>query len=149
MVAVITSGGSEFGECMAKAYAEEGASIVIADMHKSHGMAVVHELKGKGQTALFVKTDVSKNADMAHLVARTMQHFERLDVMVNSAGMSHPNQFMLEVSEEFYDRLFAVNVKSIYLSVIHCAPIFRKKIGLRDQHWLHCSGAATPRALLV
>jgi 3-oxoacyl-[acyl-carrier protein] reductase len=64
---------------------------------------------------------------MAALVQAALKRFGRVDIMVNNAGMSHPNRPMLEVTEEFFDRLYAVNVKSLYLSAIHCVPVFRRQ----------------------
>jgi len=64
---------------------------------------------------------------MANLVEQALAQFGRIDVMVNNAGMSHPNQPMLSVTEAFFDRLYQVNVKSIYLSAVHCVPVFRQQ----------------------
>ena len=64
---------------------------------------------------------------MASMVATALERFGRIDVMVNNAGMSHDNRPMLEVDEAFFDRLYEVNVKSIYLSAQHCVPVFRQQ----------------------
>ena len=64
---------------------------------------------------------------MAALVQTTVDRHGRLDIMVNNAGISHANQPMLNVSEETFDRIFQVNVKSIYLSAVHCVPVFRQQ----------------------
>jgi 3-oxoacyl-[acyl-carrier protein] reductase len=64
---------------------------------------------------------------MRDLVQTALTRFGRIDIMVNNAGISHPNGPMLDVNEEFFDRLFAVNVKSIYLSAMHCVPVFRRQ----------------------
>jgi 3-oxoacyl-[acyl-carrier protein] reductase len=63
----------------------------------------------------------------AALVAAALARFGQIDIMVNNAGMSHANRPMLEVDEAFFDRLFAVNVKSLYLSAVHCVPVFRRQ----------------------
>lgn len=127
MVGIVTGGASGFGECIARSFAREGAQIVIGDLNVTEAERVVRDLRSLGAGAEFVRTDVSKSTDMQALVERAVSVFGRLDLMVNNAGVSHPNQPMLSVSEEFFDRLYAVNVKSIYLSAVHCVPVFRRQ----------------------
>ena len=125
LVAVITGGGSGFGESMAHSFAREGAKIVVADLNAEAGTRVAAELTAAGHAAISYRVDVSKSADMRDLVRAALDRFGQIDIMVNNAGISHPNGPMLNVSEEFFDRLYAVNVKSIYLSAVHCVPVFR------------------------
>ena len=127
LVAIITGGGSGFGESMAHAFAREGARIVVADVNGEAGVRVATTLTGSGHTAISQRVDVSKSAEMRDLIQAAQKHFGRIDIMVNNAGISHPNGPMLNVTEEFFDRLFAVNVKSIYLSAMHCVPVFRRQ----------------------
>lgn len=126
MVAIITGGASGFGECIARYFAAEGAKVVIADVNADQGEQAAATLRAAGYDALFCPTDVTKTADMGRLVQTTLERFGRLDIMVNNAGISHANQPMLNVSEEAFDRIYQVNVKSIYLSAIHCVPVFRR-----------------------
>lgn len=127
LVAVVTGGGSGFGEHICRAYAKEGAKILVADRDETKGEAVADSLRGEGANALFQRVDVAVGQDMTELAEATIKAFGRADIMVNNAGMSHPNQPMLEVDEEFFDRLYAVNVKSIYLSARAFVPIFRRQ----------------------
>lgn len=127
MAAIITGGASGFGASIALAYAREGADIVVADLDEARAGETLGALRDAGAQAEFVRTDVSRSADMKALVERTLARFGRIDIMVNNAGMSHRNQPMLEVTEEFFDRLYAVNVKSIYLSAVNCVPVFRRQ----------------------
>ncbi len=127
LVAIITGGGSGFGEAMAHTFAREGARIVVADLNPEAGARVAAALTAAGHEAFSLEVDVSDNADMHAVVWAAVERFGQLDIMVNNAGMSHPNGPMLDVTEEFFDRLFAVNVKSIYLSAVHCVPVFRKQ----------------------
>jgi 3-oxoacyl-[acyl-carrier protein] reductase len=129
MVGIVTGGASGFGESIARTFVREGARVVIGDLNEREGARVVAELRAQGGGAEFVRTDVARSADLQALVARAVEAFGRVDIMVNNAGMSHPNQPMLEVTEEFFDRLYAVNVKSIYLSAVHCVPVFRRQGG--------------------
>jgi 3-oxoacyl-[acyl-carrier protein] reductase len=128
-VAIITGGGSGFGETMAHRFAREGASVVLADLNAEAAKRVARTLSDFGYPAISQRADVSKSEDMRDLVQAAREKFGRVDIMVNNAGISHPNGPMLNVSEESFDRLFAVNVKSIYLSAVHCVPLFRQQKG--------------------
>ncbi len=129
MIAIVTGGGSGFGEGICGAYAEQGARIVVADINAAAGERVAAALKTRGYDAIYCPVDVSHSDQMRNLVETTVRHYGRLDVMVNNAGMSHANQPMLNVSEEVFDRMFQVNVKSIYLSAVHGVPVFRRQGG--------------------
>jgi 3-oxoacyl-[acyl-carrier protein] reductase len=126
-VAIITGGASGFGACIAETYVAQGAKVVIADTNVELGEKVVATLRSAGHDAHFCQADVTKSADIGRLVQETLNRHSRLDVMVNNAGISHANQPMLNVSEETFDRIFQVNVKSIYHSAIHCVPVFRRQ----------------------
>lgn len=127
LVAIITGGGSGFGEAMAHAFAREGARIVVGDLNVEAGDRVCAALVAAGHEAMACRVDVSQSDDMRALVAAALARFGQIDIMVNNAGMSHANRPMLEVDEAFFDRLFAVNVKSLYLSAVHCVPVFRRQ----------------------
>jgi 3-oxoacyl-[acyl-carrier protein] reductase len=128
-VAIVTGGASGFGESILHAFAAEGARVVVADRDAGRGERVAAALREAGHAAVFCTVDVSQTADMQRLVETTVRQFGRLDVMVNNAGICHANQPMLNVSEAEFDRIFQVNVKSIYLSAIHCVPVFRRQGG--------------------
>jgi len=127
LVAIVTGGASGFGESICRAFTAEGAKVVVADINVDLGEKVAAGLRAAGHDAVFCRTDVTKSSDMAALVQATLARHERLDIMVNNAGISHANQPMLDVSEEAFDRIFQVNVKSIYLSAVHCVPVFRRQ----------------------
>lgn len=129
LVTVITGGASGFGECIAETYAAAGARVVIADLNVPAGEAVATRLREQGHEALFCRTDVTRTEDMGRLVAECLARFGRLDVMVNNAGISHANQPMLDVGEAEFDRIFQVNVKSLYLAAVHTVPVFRRQGG--------------------
>ena len=126
-VAIVTGGASGFGAGIAVAYARNGAQVVLADLDEVRADETLATLRAAGAAAEFVRTDVSRAGDMQTLVERTIARFGRVDIVVNNAGMSHRNQPMLEVTEELFDRLYAVNVKSLYLSAKYCVPIFRQQ----------------------
>ncbi len=124
-IAIVTGAASGFGEGIAKRYAEEGAKVVIADINDNDGMRVVDEIRAAGGAAEFRHTDVSQNAQIKAAVECATGTFGGLDIMVNNAGWAYSNRSSLEVSEDEFDKLFAVNVKSIYLATLHAVPVFR------------------------
>ena len=126
-VAIVTGAGSGFGEGIAKRFASEGAKVVVNDIAVAGGERVAREIAAMGGEARFCAGDVSRDADVARLVAATLDAFGDLDVVVNNAGTTHRNQPLLEVAEEEFDRIYRVNVKSLYLTAKHAVPHFRKK----------------------
>jgi len=127
LVTIVTGGGSGFGEAMCRTFAQAGARIVVADLNLEAATRVASALSDAGHDAIACRVDVAQSADMAALAKTALDRFDRIDVMINNAGMSHPNGPMLDVTEEFFDRLYAVNVKSIYLSAMHFVPVFRRQ----------------------
>ena len=119
-VAIVTGAGSGFGAGIARRFAEEGAKVVVNDINTQAGEKVAKEVSG-----MFVQADVTRGADWAKLVAAA----GNLDIVVNNAGWTHRNKPYLEVTEAEFDKVYAVNVKSIYLSAIHAVPVLRKRGG--------------------
>jgi 3-oxoacyl-[acyl-carrier protein] reductase len=118
--AIVTGGGSGFGAGIARRFAEEGAKVIVNDVNAS-GEKIAKEIGGR-----FVQGDVTKGADWARLVAEAGP---QLDIVVNNAGWTHRNKPFVEVTEAEFDKVYAVNVKSIYLSAMHALPVFRKRGG--------------------
>jgi 3-oxoacyl-[acyl-carrier protein] reductase len=118
--AIVTGAASGFGAGIARRFAEEGAHVIVNDL-SPQGEKVAKDIGGR-----FVQADVTKGADWARLVREAG---DQLDIVVNNAGWTHRNKPYLEVSEEEFDRVYAVNVKSIYLSARHVVPVFRKRGG--------------------
>jgi 3-oxoacyl-[acyl-carrier protein] reductase len=130
-VAIVTGGGSGFGEGIATRFAEEGARLVVNDIADAGGVrvaAAIEAAQGQG-SAVYLRADIARDADMAQLVRTTLERFGRIDIMVNNAGVTHRNRPMLDVEEAEFDRVFAVNVKSIYLAARHVVPVFRRQGG--------------------
>jgi len=115
-VALITGAGSGFGAGIARRFAEEGAQVVVNDI-SPQGEKVAKEVGGK-----FVQADVTKSADWARMVREAGE----LSIVVNNAGWTHRNRPYIEVSEADFDKVYAINVKSVYLSAIHAVPVFRR-----------------------
>ena len=126
---IVTGSGGGIGEGIAKRLAAEGASVIVNDIDAALGEKVVADIVKAGGKASFFAADVTQSADMKALVAAAVQRLGRLDVMVNNAGWTHRNRPALEVSEAEFDKCFAVNVKSLYLSTMHATPVFRAQGG--------------------
>jgi 3-oxoacyl-[acyl-carrier protein] reductase len=126
-VAIVTGAGSGFGEGIAKRFAEEGARVVVNDINAASGERVVRQIAADGGQARFAPGDVSNDADVAALIRFTLAAFGDLDVVVNNAGTTHRNRPMLEVTEDEFDRIYSVNVKSLFLTARHAVPHFRRK----------------------
>lgn len=123
-VAIVTGAGGGFGEGIAKLYAEEGAKVVVADINMDGANRVVREI---GHAAIAVKADVANFDDIRNLVSIAQDKFGAVDIVVNNAGITHKNQPLLDVDEATFDRVFDVNVKSIYYMTHAVVPIMRKQ----------------------
>lgn len=119
--AIVTGGGSGFGAGIARRFAQEGAKVIVNDIDARGGERVAKEIGG-----IFVQADVTRGDDWARLVRAAGA---ALDIVVNNAGWTHRNKPYLEVTEAEFDKVYAVNVKSVYLSALHAVPVFRKRGG--------------------
>jgi len=128
-VAIVTGGGSGFGEGIARRFAAEGAKVVVADIDDAKGERVAEAIAAAGGAADYVHADVSRSKEVAAMVARARSRFAGVDIIVNNAGMPQRNGPMLGVDEATFDRIFAVNVKSIYLAALHGVPAFEARGG--------------------
>nr|WP_314527673.1 SDR family oxidoreductase [uncultured Brevundimonas sp.] len=125
--AIVTGAASGFGEAIARRYVEHGARVVIADLHLEKAQAVAESL-GEGR-AIAVRADVSQRADTDALISATVEAFGVPDIIVNNAGFTHKNRPLLEVDEDTFDRVFAVNVKALYHMVHAAVPAMRDNGG--------------------
>ena len=128
-VAIVTGAGSGFGAEIARRFAAEGAAVVVADINDNAGRTVADGIGEAGGRASFVHADVTARAEVAGMVAAATETYGRLDLLVNNAGYTHVNQPLLEVSEEDFDRVYAVNVKAIYLAALEAVPVMRAQGG--------------------
>ena len=126
---IVTGAGNGIGEGIAKRLASEGARVTVNDINAVGGQRVVDEIVAAGGTAQFVQADVTRSAEVKALVDAAVQRYGKLDTMVNNAGWTHRNRPMLEVSEDEFDKVYAINMKSIYLSAIHAVPALRANGG--------------------
>jgi 3-oxoacyl-[acyl-carrier protein] reductase len=128
-IAIVTGAGSGFGEGIAKTFAREGCAVVVNDVSAPAAQRVADEIDAAGGQARVCVADVSKSADWGRLLGCALEDFGGLHVVVNNAGTTHRNQPMLNVTEAEFDRVYAINVKSIFLSALHVVPVFRAQGG--------------------
>lgn len=114
-VAIITGGGQGIGKAIALTYAREGADVVVAARSRDKVEAVAKQISGMGRRAIGVPTDVSKRGDVEFMVAQTVERFGKIDILVNNAGIAGPNAAVIEMKEEEWDEVMAVNVKGTML----------------------------------
>ena len=127
-VALITGGASGIGRATALLFAHEGAAIALADVNADTGQRVANEIVQSGGRALFEGIDVTRAADCQRLVERAICEFGRIDILFNNAGIIR-RATVLDLSEDDWDRVMAVNVKSIYLLSREVIPHMRKAGG--------------------
>jgi len=125
-VAIVTGAASGFGRGIAEAFAQEGAQVVIADINTT---GAAHVASGIGTAAVPFTCDVTIKADVEALINATTLTFGGLDIVVNNAGTTHRNQPLMGVTEDEFDRIYAVNVKSIYLTTLAAVPELQKRGG--------------------
>jgi 3-oxoacyl-[acyl-carrier protein] reductase len=125
-VAIVTGAASGFGAEIARQYVAEGAKVMVADINGEGAKAIAASL---GPSAVAVTCDVTDAAAINALAAKTLASFGRIDIVVNNAGWTHRNQPMLEVDEATFDKVYNINVKSIFLMTHAVVPQMRKQGG--------------------
>jgi 3-oxoacyl-[acyl-carrier protein] reductase len=122
-IAIVTGSGGGFGEGIAQAYVHEGARVIVADINGDAAKRVASAL---GANASAFTCDVTRADQVQALVAHCVSTFGIPDIVVNNAGTTHKNRPMLEVDEAMFDKVFAVNVKSIFHMVHAVVPLMRQ-----------------------
>jgi len=121
-VALVTGGGSGFGAGICRAFAREGARVIVADINHEAAKEVASEIDG---TAL--RVDVADGASVSQMAGAVFAGFGRLDILVNNAGITHLPQPLEEVEEDAFDRVLAVNAKSVYLTARAFVPAMKEQ----------------------
>jgi NAD(P)-dependent dehydrogenase (short-subunit alcohol dehydrogenase family) len=120
-VAIITGAGAGIGRAAALLFAKEGAKVVVADCDSERGAETVSIIREDGGEATFIQVDVSKAADAKRMARATVETCGKLDILVNNAGI-YMEANAVEMTEEDWDRILAVNLKGIFLCSKYCIP---------------------------
>jgi NAD(P)-dependent dehydrogenase (short-subunit alcohol dehydrogenase family) len=128
-VVAITGAALGIGRAAAIRMAEEGAAVAVLDCLAGPGEAVARELAARGLKARFWSLDVSREDEVARVLGQVVEHFGRLDVLVNNAGIAGVNKPTDQVTEAEWDRVQAINVKGVFFGVKHAVPHLRKAGG--------------------
>src|SRR5882672_1535369 len=115
-VAWISGAASGIGEAVARLFAQEGAAVSLADVQTERGQALADEIRTAGSRASFIRCDVGHSEEVHNSIEQTTREFGRLSIIVNCAGIVQV-KLLDELEEADWDRLMAINVKSIYLSI--------------------------------
>ncbi len=121
-VAIVTGGGSGFGAGIVRKFVTEGAQVLVADVNLEAAMDVAASVGGAARA---LRVDVASGGDVRLMMEAAELHFGRLDILVNNAGVTHLPQPLEDVSEADFDRVFAVNMKAIYLAMREVVPRFK------------------------
>ena len=125
-IALVTGAGSGFGAGIARTFAREGAKVAVVDINHEAARDVASAI---GESALALHADVSRRTEVEAAVQATVAAFGGLDILVNNAGVAHTRGPLAEVSEDEFDRVLAVNLKSIFLFAKAAVPLLRKRGG--------------------
>ena len=125
-VAIITGGGSGIGKVSAHLFAKEGAKVVVAQRTESTGEETAAAINASGGEAIFVRTDVSVASEVENLVKKTVDTFGKVDILFNNAGTFQVPTRIIYIDEAEWDRIYTINVKSIFLGVKYVVPEMRK-----------------------
>ncbi len=126
-VAVVTGGGSGIGAAAALAFAREGARVVVTDVNEAGAKVVLEQIEKAGGQGLALRADVTQAADTQAIVERATAAWGRLDLYFANAGVSQWKSYVEEVAEETFDRIFAVNVKGVWLGAKYALPVMKRQ----------------------
>jgi len=126
-VAIVTGGGSGMGAAIAETYAREGAHVAVLDIDGDAAKAVARKI---GNQAIAIACDVTRRSDIDAAVVETASAFGGLNVLVNDAGVAHVNKPLIDIDEKEFDRVFAVNVKGLFMFTQAVVPLMRGKGGV-------------------
>ena len=143
--AIVTGGASGFGAGIARKFVTEGARVIIADLNSELAEELAHEL---GDAALPLRVNVAENASVEAMAAVVKEQFGALDILVNNAGVTHLPKPMDEVTDDEFDRIFAVNARAIYLAARHFVPAM-KQVGRGAILNVASTGGVSPRPNLT
>lgn len=129
MVAVITGGAGGMGRATALLFAREGAHVVVGDVDDAGGATILAEASASNLSLSFLRTDVSREADMANLIAKAETEHGRLDTIFNNAGIEQPVTASDAITEELFERVIDINLKGTFFGCKHAIPALLRNGG--------------------
>ena len=128
-VALVTGAGSGIGRATAQVFAREGAKVTLADLDEQAGQATLAAIEAAGGEAVFVKADVSNGDDVKRMIDTCVETFGRIDILYNNAGIAMQATPIEEIDDALFDRIIAVNVRSVHLGARHAVPHMKRQGG--------------------
>jgi 3-oxoacyl-[acyl-carrier protein] reductase len=128
-VALVTGAGSGIGRATAALFAREGAKLVLADLSEEAGRVTLGEITAAGGEAIFVKADVSNGDDVKRMIDGCVERFGRIDILYNNAGIAMQRTPIEEIDDALFDRIIAVNLRSVHLGAKHAVPHMKRQGG--------------------
>ncbi|HPJ68845.1 MAG TPA: glucose 1-dehydrogenase [Desulfobacteraceae bacterium] len=125
--AIITGGGSGIGRASSILFSKEGANIVVADIDCLKGQETVEKISANGGEAAFIQVDVTKVVEVKNMIELTIEKFGQLNILFNNAGVLQKMKKIESITEEEWDHIFSVNVKSIFLASKYAVPELKKR----------------------
>lgn len=127
-VVIVTGGGSGIGAASSRAFAQAGAAVVVANRTLAKAQAVADSIRSENGAALALEVNVSRSADVQHMVAATLNYFGRIDVLFNNAGIS-PSGRVTEITEAEWDECLNIDLKSVFLGAKYAIPVMQRQGG--------------------
>ena len=128
-VAIVTGAASGIGLATALCFAEEGARVVLADINEYKGQKALEQIRDRQGQAIFIKTDVSQEAEVEALIRTTEHEYGGLDTLFNNAGIEQPVTPSENVTEDLFDRVIGVNLKGTFFGCKHAIPALKRRGG--------------------
>jgi len=148
-VAVITGASGGIGRETCLLFTEQGAKVVAVDINEKDGLETIQKIRDTGGQALFIKTDVSKATDCKKMIDAAIEHYGKLDILFNNAGIMHSkDDDAVNTEEDVFDLTYSINVKGVFLGCKFGIPALRKSGGgviINTASFVAKLGAATPQ----
>lgn len=129
-VAVVTGSTSGIGEACARIFAENGAKVVITGRNKENGIRIVSEINAAGGTAIFILCNVCSETEIKAMVKKTLESFEKIDILMNNSGIMLPSSEVEAISTEEWDLTFNTNIRGMFLATKYIKPYLLKSKGV-------------------